>query len=294
MTIEIEGGRTHLWQWDLNQKIVLTGVEPGSAVHFGRPDGGAYVVIAYEQDGKVMADVPNIWLQLCGDLHVYIYCNCRETRCHENIFVAPRQRPDSYAYTETEILSCEALDARLKRQEERPIPSDVVQYTQQQLTEAQKAQARKNIGATAATTEPSYVNTDIKIIDAGLTYNRGILAVKKIGEILWVIDSGVYNITDSFKTQNNHTCFEFKLPKELSDLIPNVNGAYGATGTIGYFPALAYENTTYTTFNCQSYLKRSAIGENEDTFQMVYTGLGAVKAGSGLCGFHLRMPVLLC
>lgn len=141
--------------------------------------------------------------------------------------------------------------------------------------------------------EPSYINTDIRIADKGLTYIRGIRAVKIIGSILWVVDSGVYNITDDFKTAANHTVYEFTLPKEISNLIPNVNGAYGTTGTLGYFPALAYENTTYTTFNCQSYLKRSAVGETEDTFQIVYTGLNAIKAGSGLCGFHLRMPVLL-
>lgn len=141
--------------------------------------------------------------------------------------------------------------------------------------------------------EPSYINTDIRIADQGLTYLRGIRAVKIIGSILWVVDSGVYNITDDFKTAANHTVYEFTLPKEISNLIPNVNGAYGTTGTLGYFPALAYENTTYTTFNCQSYLKRSAVGETEDIFQIVYTGLNAIKAGSGLCGFHLRMPVLL-
>ena len=49
---------------------------------------------------------------------------------------------------------------------------------------------------------------------------------------------------------------------------------------------------TYTTFNCQSYLKRYAIGEDADTFQLVYTGLSAVNGG-GLCGFHSKMPLLL-
>lgn len=139
----------------------------------------------------------------------------------------------------------------------------------------------------------SYENTDIKIADNGLTYSRGVRAVKIIGSILWVIDSGVYNLTENFVTTSNHTVYEFTLPKEISNLIPNVNGAYGTTGTLMYFPALAYENTTYTTFNCQSYLKRSAIGETEDVFQIVYTGLSAIQKGSGLCGFHLRMPVLL-
>ena len=140
--------------------------------------------------------------------------------------------------------------------------------------------------------ELSYVNNDVSVVDSGLSYSRGVVQVKVLGSTLWVIDSGVYNFTENFKTSNNRTLLEFSLPKSISDKLPNVNGVYGTTGTISYFPALAYENVTYTTFNCQSYLKRSKIGETEDTFQVVYTGLNAINGG-GLCGFHLRMPLLL-
>ena len=136
------------------------------------------------------------------------------------------------------------------------------------------------------------INNGIEVIDKGLTYARGILELRKIGSVLWLCDSGVYNFTDSFATAKNRTVHQFNLPKALSNKLPNVNGVYGGTGTIGYFPALAYENVTYTTFNCQSYLKRSAIGEEYDTYQVVYTGLSAVSGG-GLCGFHLKMPLIL-
>lgn len=132
----------------------------------------------------------------------------------------------------------------------------------------------------------------ISVIDAGLTYTRGVVEVRKIGSILWIIDSGVYNFTDSFTASKNRTVLQFDLPKAISNKIHNVNGAYGGTGTIGYSPALAYENVTYTTFNCQSYLKRSAVGDTVDTYQLVYTGLDAVNGG-GLCGFHLKMPIML-
>ena len=136
------------------------------------------------------------------------------------------------------------------------------------------------------------INNGIEVIDKGLTYSRGIVELRKIGSILWLCDSGVYNFTDSFATAKNRTVHQFNLPKALSNKLPNVNGVYGGTGTIGYFPALAYENVTYTTFNCQSYLKRSAIGEEYDTYQLVYTGLSAVSGGE-LCGFHLKMPLIL-
>ena len=136
------------------------------------------------------------------------------------------------------------------------------------------------------------INEGISVIDTGLTYARGIVELRKTGSILWLIDSGVYNFTSSFAAAKNRTVLQFDLPKALSNKLPNVNGVYGGTGTIAYFPALAYENVTYTTFNCQAYLKRSAIGEEYDTYQLVYSGLSAITGG-GLCGFHIRMPLIL-
>lgn len=136
------------------------------------------------------------------------------------------------------------------------------------------------------------INDGINVIDTELTYSRGVVEVRKIGSIIWVIDSGVYNFTDSFSAKNSRTVLEFTLPKSISNCIHNANGVYGTTGTISYFPALAYENVNYSTFNCQSYLKRSAIGETYDTFQMVYTGVNAISGG-GLCGFHSKMPVIM-
>ena len=136
------------------------------------------------------------------------------------------------------------------------------------------------------------INEGINVVDSGLTHARGIVELLKTGSILWLIDSGVYNFTSSFAAAKNRTVLQFDLPKALSNKLPNVNGVYGGTGTIAYFPALAYENVTYTTFNCQAYLKRSAIGEECDTYQLVYTGLSAITGG-GLCGFHIRMPLIL-
>lgn len=148
------------------------------------------------------------------------------------------------------------------------------------------------IESTLSTGVVASISNGVRVIDTGLTYSRGVVEVRKIGDILWVIDSGVYNFTANFTATKNRTVLEFDLPKDLSNRLHNVNGVYGSTGTIGYFPALAYENVTYTTFNCQSYLKRSAMGVDADTFQLVYTGLDAVTGG-GLCGFHLKMPLIL-
>lgn len=138
----------------------------------------------------------------------------------------------------------------------------------------------------------SIKDNTIKVADTQLAYSRGVVEVRQLGTIIWVIDSGVYNFNNNFTAKSSRTVLEFTLPKALSNKIANTNGVYGTTGTISYFPALAYENVTYSTFNCQAYVKRNQLGTDYDTFQVVYTGLNAVTGG-GLCGFHLKMPIII-
>lgn len=136
------------------------------------------------------------------------------------------------------------------------------------------------------------INEGINVVDSQLVYSKGVVEIRQIGDIIWIIDSGVYNLTPDFTTKKNRTVLEFNLPKSISNRLPNTQNVFGTTGTITYFPALAYENITYTTFNCQSYIKRSSLGEEYDTFQLVYTGLNSITGG-GLCGFHSKIPLIL-
>lgn len=118
MKIEMVDDRPHFYQWDVNQRIKLIDVPPGSRVHFARPDNCAYDVKTIQENGDVYADVPDEWLQLSGTLHVYIYCGDIQTEHHERLFVAPRPRPDGYVYTKTDALNFYSLDARVSKLEE--------------------------------------------------------------------------------------------------------------------------------------------------------------------------------
>lgn len=118
MNIEIAGNRNELWQWDLNQRLLLTDVEPEKHVHFEH-GSDALVVLAHEESGLVYADIPNICLQGHGLLHVYIYCpvdTC--TRFDKTFHIRERQRPENYVYTETEVLTWKTLDERIAKLEE--------------------------------------------------------------------------------------------------------------------------------------------------------------------------------
>lgn len=106
---KILDGRTELWQWDLDRKIVVD--DPTIAeVHFcnGKSDCSLVTAVRTE-NGKRIADIPNILLQdhpqckLRGyfELRVFAYCAGDYTKTEETIKVNARTKPESYEYTET-------------------------------------------------------------------------------------------------------------------------------------------------------------------------------------------------
>lgn len=179
MKIEIEaveGDRAQLYQWDLNRRLILTGFGPDTQAHFGQGDS-ALVVAAYDDGGVLYADIPNICLQRAGMLYVYIYspANTR-TRTAAAFSVWARPKPEDYVYTETDTLTYRKLEAKigdlenLNTKDKSSLVSAVnealktsggygaVTYTEQNLTDAQQSQARKNIGALGTEALPGAIN----------------------------------------------------------------------------------------------------------------------------------------
>lgn len=98
----IYDGRESFWQWDLNQRLVVS-TDVCSEVHFcnGTTDC-ALVCNVYEQDGKRLVNVPNVLLQTGKPLRVFSYD--KDHTIHSALFtVIARTKPDDYVYTETEI-----------------------------------------------------------------------------------------------------------------------------------------------------------------------------------------------
>lgn len=105
--MQIYDGRKYFYQWDLNQKITSDSFRVGDEIHFVNiKQMTALVVAAYELDGKIVANVPNILLQESYPIIVY--------RCIANgdaastidkckFGVEKRPKPDDYGYTETEL-----------------------------------------------------------------------------------------------------------------------------------------------------------------------------------------------
>ena len=97
-------------QWDLNRKVLISGIdndEAGIKVHFASPndDHNAYVVSPVINNNIVSAAIPNILLTIPGRIYVYVYTSY--TQAKAIVLVAPREKPDDYVYTETDKFTLE-------------------------------------------------------------------------------------------------------------------------------------------------------------------------------------------
>lgn len=120
---KILNDREHFWQWDVNQKLVIS--DPTiKEVHFcNRTDDCALTVEV--KDGLV--DVPNILLQNAWTIRAYAFCGeC--TRYEEHFKVAPRSKPSDYVYTETEVKNYDALKAEIEWLKEHGVAPDLSGY----------------------------------------------------------------------------------------------------------------------------------------------------------------------
>lgn len=106
--ISIEGGRSCLYQWDINQRLRVDHPDV-TEVHFSNTrTQPALICEVYEEDGARYANIPNILLQ--QPLSLLAHGCCGECVHAELIIrVVARAKPADYVYTETELLSFEKL-----------------------------------------------------------------------------------------------------------------------------------------------------------------------------------------
>ena len=114
-------GRKDFFQWDLNQKLIVA--EKVDRVHF-EIGGKIEATEVKEENGVFVADVPNVILQIAGKLLVYAYIIGEGeeesiTKIKECFGIKGRAKPPDYVYTETEVLSYEAIRKELADIEKR-------------------------------------------------------------------------------------------------------------------------------------------------------------------------------
>ena len=144
--MQIYNGRDSFYQWDTNQQVTHENLSVGDEVHVYSPmKTSALVVLAYEMDdGKVVADVPNILLQSHFPITVYrilVDDEGRSTLDEYQFQVKKRAKPTDYVYTETEVVDYRNLDRRLRALEGEGLAQAIADYLEENPIEA---------GATAA------------------------------------------------------------------------------------------------------------------------------------------------
>lgn len=115
--LKIYDGRDKFYQWDYNQKIITSNLKVGDEIHFfDRNQTNALVVLAYEFNGAIVADVPNILLTKSSPIKAYRVVRdetCGRTIEEHTFMVKRREKPVDYVYTETEVLNYGSLEKRV-------------------------------------------------------------------------------------------------------------------------------------------------------------------------------------
>lgn len=182
--ISLIGGE--LYQWDTGRIVRVDPDEDLTVheVHFTtkRMDY-AYVLKTYVEDGVIYCAIPNIILQQSYRLLCYEVCensDGEETIADTSFNIIKRNRPEDYVYTEQDHFTYVKLENRVKSLEDKahthdnkteldtitaedletwrnPNSKNALTYTEQTLTDEQKAQARANIGVSEELTEDEII-----------------------------------------------------------------------------------------------------------------------------------------
>lgn len=195
---KIYDGREHFFQWDLEQRLVVSDASVNE-VHFcNKTDDCSLRREVYELDGQRVVDVPNILFQDEMPLKVYAFCT-NYTKVCATFKIHARSKPEDYIYTDDELLTWEQLNERINQIEEHGISDEKIAaaiegYLDENpietgATEEEAAQIEQNktdiatIQQTMATTE--YVDKAVENVDVDLT---GYATEKYVDDAIAAID----------------------------------------------------------------------------------------------------------
>ena len=120
---KIADGRSHFWQWDVGRKLIVSDSNV-TKVHFGNKGIDFLLgVNVKEEDGKRVADIPDILFQKAFDIRAYAYVGDEYTQKSATFEVKSRPKPPDYVFTPTEQITLEKLIEKVGDIEERTFPA---------------------------------------------------------------------------------------------------------------------------------------------------------------------------
>ena len=150
MNLVMENHTQQFYQWDTGQYLMVEGAETCEEVHFCHGTDELALVCTIGEDGRVA--VPNILLQQDGKLWAYLFVRKEDGSRTVRSFsfeVMARPKPESYVYTQTEVLDYAYLSRRLESLEGDGLKKVVTEYLERNPVQAgatreEAEQIRKN------------------------------------------------------------------------------------------------------------------------------------------------------
>ena len=91
-------------QWEQGKKVINPCMKAGDEVVFRNASGATAVMIAREESGQVVCDVPNKLLQMCCNILVDLEQGKEQHSDCQTVFgVNPADKPDDYVYVDNTI-----------------------------------------------------------------------------------------------------------------------------------------------------------------------------------------------
>ena len=146
------------------------------------------------------------------------------------------------------------------------VPTDVVKYTAQTLTTAQKSQARSNIGAGTSSFSGNYNDLSNKPTIPSAA-NNGTLTIQKNGT----------NVATFGANQSTNTTANITVPTKTSQLTNDSNFVKSNSGA---FTGNLTADNFNSRFSLQSVPYGTAVGENADLNTVTYLSVGNYYCGA--------------
>lgn len=120
--IELKGNAP-LFQWDLHRQVRLTGDDvDATEVHFAPANSKerALVVRVKDHHGDKTADIPNSLLTVAQPINAWTWLP-DQTIHNTTLKVVARNKPASYVYTPTEVMTWERIEKWVKKELKRKV-----------------------------------------------------------------------------------------------------------------------------------------------------------------------------
>lgn len=178
-------GRDYFFQWDTEQYLEVMDYDI-TEVHFSTSLYGKALVCEVKQQGNLrLVKIPNILLQDTYDIKVFAVCDCY-TRGSTVFEVKPREKPEDYIYTETEVKRYEDLEARIEELENK---GDAVSSVNGKTGEVELKAA--DVGAVSTT--GGTINGTLSIGSTTATNMYSVNIRKKVNDTQYVTGSLAMN-----------------------------------------------------------------------------------------------------